>query len=77
MSTSHSDAVEHTERALLGVILEDNALWPQTSALSTDDFSLDTHRKLYARTAAMFEDQRPVDLITLTEELARLNQLEG
>lgn len=77
MSTSHSDAVEQTERALLGVILEANALWPQTSALSTDDFSLDTHRKLYARMAAMFEDQRPVDLITLTEELARLNQLEG
>jgi DnaB-like helicase N terminal domain/AAA domain/Homeodomain-like domain len=77
MPTSHSDAIQQTERALLGSILLTNSLWPQTNALSSDNFSLDSHRKLYARIAAMFEDQRPVDVITLTEELARLNQLEG
>jgi hypothetical protein len=77
MPTSHSDAVEHAERALLGALLETNSLWPETSAISVDDFSLDSHRKVYACMATMFEDQRPVDLITLTEELARLNQLEG
>ncbi len=80
MPTSLSDlgsAIGQTERALLGSVLLTNSLWPQTSALSVDDFFLDTHRKVYARMAAMFEDQRPVDLITLTEDLARLNQLES
>ena len=67
--TYPSDAVAQTERALLGSVLRDNSLWPQTADLGIHDFSLDTHRCIYGRMAAMFEDQRPVDLITLNSEL--------
>jgi DnaB-like helicase N terminal domain/AAA domain len=67
--TYPSDAVAQTERALLGTVLFDNSVWPQAAELSIHDFSLDTHRRIYGRMAAMFEDQRPVDLITLNSEL--------
>jgi hypothetical protein len=77
MMTSHFDAVAQTERALLGSILYDNSVWPQTSGLSLEDFSLDTHRKIFARMAAMFEDQRPADSVTVMNELAQLNQLDS
>jgi hypothetical protein len=77
MPTSHSDLVTQTERALLGSILLSNDLWPRTDSLSADSFGLDTHRRVFAKMAAMFEDQCPVDLVTLTAELGRVNQLEG
>jgi hypothetical protein len=77
MPTCHSDALAQTERALLGSVLFSKSLWPLTDGLSAEDFSLDSHRRIFARIAAMFEDQRPVDLVTLTMELGSLNQLES
>jgi len=41
----------------------------KTTDLSSQDFSLDSRRRIYAQMAAMFEDQRAVDLVTLTAEL--------
>src|SRR5437667_6152813 len=77
MTISLSDAAVQTEKALLGSVLLTNSLWSQTSTVAAEDFLLDSHRRIYARMAAMFEDQRPVDLITVTTELAQINQLEG
>jgi replicative DNA helicase len=68
MTTSLSDAVQQTERALLGAVLQDNSLWPQTEAVTVDDFLLDSHRRIYSHMAAMFQDQRPVDLVTMGTE---------
>ena len=39
MPTSLSDATGQTERALLGSVLLQNSLWPQTAELSTEHFS--------------------------------------
>jgi AAA domain/DnaB-like helicase N terminal domain len=69
--------VDHsTERAILGALLLENSLWPRTARLSIEDFSLDSNHRIFATMAAMFEDQRPVDPVTLTGELDRLNQLD-
>jgi replicative DNA helicase len=75
MPTSLSDAVHQTERALLGSILLDSSLWLQIDSLGAQDFGLEAHRRIYGRMAAMFEDQRPVDIVTLTLELAQLDEL--
>jgi DnaB-like helicase N terminal domain/AAA domain len=75
MPTSLSDAVQKIERVLLGSILLENSVWPQAESLSADDFSLDSHRRIYRRMAAIFEDGRPVDFSTLTLELAERNEL--
>jgi DnaB-like helicase N terminal domain/AAA domain len=75
--TFNADAVAQTERALLGSVLLENSLWPQTAELSVSDFSLDSHRRIFCRMAALFEDQRPVDPVTVTMELGQLNQLDS
>ncbi len=76
MMTSPSDAIAQTERALLGSILLTNLVWTETAGLSSEDFFLGSHRDIFAHIAAMFEDQRPVDCVTLTMELAQLNKLD-
>src|SRR5690242_21253718 len=53
MTTSLSDAVHQIERALLGSILLDNSVWPQTETLTVDDFSLDSHRRIYRQMLAI------------------------
>jgi DNA repair protein RadA/Sms len=73
---SISGATCQVEQALLGSILFRNSLWPQTEGLTVEDFSLDSHRRIYGRMAAMFEDQHPVDLTTLGMELSKTNQLD-
>jgi hypothetical protein len=64
------------EQALLGSILLDNSKLPLDPALSVADFSLDTHRLIYSCIAAMLEDRRPVDIVTVTFELDQLGQLD-
>jgi replicative DNA helicase len=75
MPTSRSDAVTQTERALLGAVLLKNSLLTD-AALSADDFSLDSHQRIFRAIAAMAEDKRPIDETTLPEELARRGELD-
>ena len=59
------------ERSILGAILLDNFAYTQAAMLKPEDFSLDGHRRIYARMRELQDSNRPVDLVTLTEELAR------
>lgn len=66
------------ERSVLGAILLDNSAYNQAAAmLRPDDFSLDSHRRIFLRITEMEERSRPVDLVTLSEELIRNNELEA
>jgi hypothetical protein len=65
------------ERSILGAILLDNLAYSQTAGLAPDDFSLDSHRRIYARITEMAEAGTPVDLVTLAEELSRHKQVEA
>jgi replicative DNA helicase len=40
-----------------------------------DDFSLDSHRKIFGRMRGLAESSRPIDMITLVEELERHKEL--
>jgi replicative DNA helicase len=67
-----------SERAILGAILLDNTLYDQAAELLTpDDFSLDAHRRIYSRMQDLQESGRPVDAVTLPEELNRHKELEA
>jgi len=71
-------ASPEAERSILGAILLDNNL--QNEALSTlkaDHFFLDAHRRIYQRIADLSETNRPIDIVTLTEELLRHKELEA
>jgi len=66
------------ERSILGAILLDNVSYYQAAEhLGPDDFSLDSHRRIYARMQQLMESSRPVDLITLVEELDRNKELQA
>src|ERR1022692_1574783 len=66
------------ERSILGAILLDNSLYDQAAEnLTPDDFSLDAHRRVYSRMRDLQETGRPVDMITLVEELNRHNEVEA
>ena len=71
-------ASPEAERSILGAILLDNTL--QNEALSTlkaDHFFLDAHRRIYQRIADLSETNRPIDIVTLTEELLRYKELDA
>jgi replicative DNA helicase len=66
------------ERSILGAILLDNLSYNQAAEhLRADDFSLDSHRRIYSRMVDLAESSRPIDLITLIEELDRRKELEA
>ena len=65
------------ERSILGAILLDNLSYHQAAEhLKPDDFSLDSHRRIYTRMMDLAESSRPIDMITLVEELDRHKELE-
>ena len=66
------------ERSILGAILLDNEVLPQAAeSLRADDFSLDSHRRIYLRMMELNETSRPIDIVTLTEELSRKKEVEA
>lgn len=71
--TAHVSA---TERSILGAILLNNASFQQAASLKPRDFSLDSHRLIFTYIRALAEASHPIDLVTLTDELARHGELE-
>src|ERR1700739_2040621 len=66
------------ERSILGAILLDNFAYNQAAEhLRTEDFSLDSHRRIYSRMVDLAESSRPIDMITLSEELDQRKELES
>jgi replicative DNA helicase len=68
------------ERSILGAILLDNFAYTQAAEhLRIEDFSLDSHRRIYTRMVELAEGSppRPIDMITLIEELDRHKDLQA
>src|SRR5579864_3042628 len=66
------------ERSVLGaVILDNNALNAAIENLKPEDFFLDQHRRVFTQMIALGESQQAIDLITLTESLHRVGELES
>ncbi len=78
-SLAHSlPASVEAERSILGAILLDNFAYNEAAEhLRPEDFSLDSHRRIYTRMVDLAESSRPIDLITLVEELERRKELEA
>ncbi len=66
------------EKTILGAILLDNAAHSEAAErLTADDFSLDSHRRIFLRMSDLVTSQRAVDIVTLAEELARYKEVEA
>lgn len=65
------------EKTILGAILLDNAAHAEAAEkLEADDFALDSHQRIYLRMGELINEQRPVDIVTLSNELARYKEIE-
>lgn len=71
-------ASKENETAILGAILLDNRAYPQTvGRIEADDFSLDSHRRIFQRMTELFDRNEPVDFNTLTVELDKHKEVEA
>ncbi len=66
------------EKTILGAILLDNAAHSEAAEkLTEEDFSLDSHRRIFMRMSELMDAQRAVDIVTLANELARNKEVEA
>src|ERR1700729_1135334 len=66
------------EKTILGAILLDNSAHSEAAEkLDADDFSLDSHRRIFLRMAELMDARRAVDIVTLANELSRYKEVES
>ncbi|WP_109487803.1 replicative DNA helicase [Occallatibacter savannae] len=66
------------EKTILGAILLDNAFHSEAAErLEADDFSLDSHKRIFQRMSDLMNEQRAVDIVTLSHELSRYKEVES
>ncbi|MDD4899023.1 MAG: replicative DNA helicase [Candidatus Omnitrophica bacterium] len=66
------------EMAVLGsLLIDEEAISVSLETLKSDSFYKDSHRKIYEAIIDLFNANKAVDIITLTDELKRTGQLEA
>ena len=68
--------MSRVERSILGAILVDGRLYEQAAQLRPHDFSLDSDRRIFARMGDLAAAGRPIDILTVVEELERHKELQ-
>jgi replicative DNA helicase len=85
MTTEESIAFEKglpvnldAERLVLGSVLLNGVVFAEVAAmLSADDFSLEKHRRIFARMTEIARRGEPIDRVVVANELMRQGQLES
>ena len=68
----------HIEVAVLGAMLLDGvAIADATAKLKAEDFSLDSHQRLYRAMVDLMAKGHGIDSLTVGEELARRRELDS
>ena len=68
---------EQAEQAVLGsALLSRECLYNVFSSLNEEDFFLGKHQLIYRAIKNLFDKQTPVDVLTVTEELMNMKELE-
>lgn len=66
------------EKMILGaILLENRALAEAQSLLESDDFSLDSHQRIFQRMTNLAASGHSIDLVTLANELARCKEIQS
>lgn len=69
--------IEAEQSVLGGILIENNAIHRIMEILSPEDFYREAHRKLYNALIDLSQRDEPADLITLTNELRKNDQLDS
>ncbi len=66
------------ERYVLGSVLMNDSVYLQVAgSLDSDDFSLEKHRRIFARMKDLYDRGERIDRVTLADELMKAGQLES
>jgi replicative DNA helicase len=66
------------EKTILGAVLLDNAAFAEAAErLQAEDFSLDSHRRIFLRMSYLSDTYRAIDIVTLANELNRNKEVES
>jgi replicative DNA helicase len=78
VSESGRPASVHAEMTILGAMLvEPVAIIDATMYLKVDDFSLDSHRRIYSAMMVLSQAGHAVDIVTVSEELRKRKELDS
>ncbi len=69
--------LEAEQSVLGGILIENEAINRVMEILDADDFYRDAHRKIFNALINLSERDEPADLITLTNELRKIDQLDS
>jgi replicative DNA helicase len=69
--------LEAEQSVLGGILIENEAINRVTEILDPDDFYRDAHHKIFNALINLSERDEPADLITLTNELRKIDQLDS
>ena len=69
--------IEAEQSILGGILIENEAINRVTEILDADDFYRESHRKIFDALINLSERDEPADLITLTNELRKTDQLDS
>jgi len=69
--------IEAEQSILGGILIENEAINRVTEILDADDFYREAHRKIFNALINLSERDEPADLITLTNELRKIDQLDS
>lgn len=70
-------AIEIEEAVLGALMLESNAYKDVEDKLSPDDFYLPCNKQIYTAIASLTSNRKPVDMLTVIEELKKMGELEN
>ncbi|MBE7016051.1 MAG: replicative DNA helicase [Ruminococcaceae bacterium] len=66
------------EKAVIGCIMQDNkALAASAEIVKADDFYFDANREIYAISMELFNENTPVDVVTVSDRLTRYDKLDA
>ena len=68
---------QSSERVVLAELLLNNKAWEQGKALNEDDFSLTSHRRIFACIRSWLSVGRPIDVILLIDAMRRQKELDA
>ena len=66
------------EKAVVGCVLQDrNALAASCEIVKADDFYFDSNREVFAVCMELFNENMPVDIVTVSDRLTRYDKLDA
>src|SRR5208283_2339074 len=70
-------SIDAEKTILAAILLDPRAIKEVGLTISADDFSLDSHRRIFLRMAELADDGKAIDIVTLGARLSKFKEVEA